>query len=112
MRRSDAHKPTPSLGLPLADYPAAGCDVFGDKYPLMVQGVARYLQRATLFSGHVVLVTTPPGVDSCGSLTAPNQPGFPSTDPPGTIPFTQALSMYSNQDLAQCHIARRANDRV
>ena len=55
----------------------------------MVQSVARYLQRATLFSGHVVLVTSPPGVDSCQSLTAPNQPGFASTDPPDVNPITQ-----------------------
>jgi hypothetical protein len=56
----------------------------------MAQGVARYLQRASrAFSGHVILVTSPPGVERCSTVTHPG----PRPEPAPYNPITDEPTM-------------------
>ena len=63
---ADAYKPLRSLGL--GDY---GCEVFAERYPIIVGNVARFL-ASTDFNGHVVFVTTPLGARGCDAISSPN----------------------------------------
>jgi len=84
-----AYLPRTSLGVPYSIH-APGCEVFGVKYQQMAQGVARYLQRASrAFSGHVILVTSPPGVERCSTVTHPG----PRPEPAPYNPITDEPTM-------------------
>jgi hypothetical protein len=68
---ADAFKPFKSLNLsPSTNY---GCDMFGVRYPVIVESIARHIGNA-LFTGHVIFVTTPPGSRGCEQLASPLAP--------------------------------------
>lgn len=84
---ADAFQPITALGYGLPDWHlAASCDVFSTRYPIIVQNIARFLGNlhvgAQYFDGHVIFMTTPPHVQGCSSITAPN--AAPSEGPQET----------------------------
>ena len=77
--QANAYAPLTSLGLTNDVYQEIwrNCDVFDTKFKTMAANVAIYLNSVSAFTGHVVIVTSPPGQKGCAGSSAPNQP--PST---------------------------------
>lgn len=77
---ADAFLPITTLGL--ADW--QGCDVFGVRYPIIVQNIARFLGNLRMgtqyFEGHVIFVTSPPHTPGCDGVSAPNEGGTVPAD--------------------------------
>jgi len=48
------------------------CDVFSVKYAAMTQQVAAYLSSVSLFTGNVIIITSPEGIKECSTVSAPN----------------------------------------
>jgi hypothetical protein len=79
---TDAFQPITSLPYGLAEW--MGCSVFNTRYPIMVQNIARALGNlrdgSKYFSGHVILMTSPPHAQNCEHATTPNQMPPPSAE--------------------------------
>jgi len=92
---ADAFKPYKSLDLG-TDY---GCDFYSERYPILVQSVARFIGNSP-FTGHVIFVTTPHGARDCQQVASPMAPrplsAF-SASPDRYLGYAHPADYYYNQ---------------